>query len=122
MKPATVIGDKHRLYQMFFNIIDNAIKYTPNGGNVWIRMDVQAELAVVTIGDDGIGITEEDLPHIFERFFRVDKDRARKTGGSGLGLAICKLIAEMHDGEIHVSSKAGTGTMFSLSFECTKSL
>lgn len=109
---ATVNGDKVRLYQLFFNLIDNAIKYTPESGKIWISLQIQDSLAKVKIHDNGIGIASEHLPHIFERFYRVQKDRSRKTGGSGLGLAIGKLIAERHGGSIEVESQVARGSTF----------
>lgn len=111
--PAIVVnGDKSRLYQLFFNILDNAIKYTPEKGTIEINLRSEQNQAVIEIRDNGTGIPVEDIPKIFERFYRVKKDRARKTGGSGLGLAICKLIAESHRGTIEVESELGKGTVF----------
>lgn len=109
---AQIKGDRNYLYQLFFNILDNASKYTPQNGKIDMSLSVQEQWAVVMIRDNGVGISPEHLKHIFERFYRVDKDRARKTGGSGLGLAICKLVAEAHDGAIEVESKLGRGTQF----------
>ncbi len=108
----SVKGDKVRLYQMFFNIIDNAIKYTPDEGTVRISLKKENNDALVEVQDTGMGIPAEEIPHIFERFYRVQKDRARKTGGSGLGLSICKLIAESHQGTIEVKSEDHQGTTF----------
>ncbi len=107
-----VTGDKNRLYQLFFNIIDNAIKYTPEKGKIWIRGMIQDSWVITEVRDNGTGISRDDLPRIFDRFYRVQRDRARKTGGSGLGLSICKLIAEAHQGEITVESSSGNGTVF----------
>jgi signal transduction histidine kinase len=121
MHRVIIMGDRQRLFQLFFNIIDNAIKYTPDKGHVWITLDHDSNWVIVSIRDDGIGITAADLPHIFDRFYRVDKDRARQTGGSGLGLAICKLIAEFHGGHIDVTSKAGHGTLFKVKLPRTNS-
>ncbi len=107
-----VKGDRMRLYQLFFNIVENAIKYTTNGGKITISLSMQNEKAIIKIRDNGPGISTQDLPHIFDRFYRVQKDRARKTGGSGLGLAICKIIAESHDGKIEAESQFGKGSQF----------
>lgn len=110
--PARVRGDKSRLYQLFFNLVDNAIKYTPETGRISVRLWREGQKAIAEVKDNGPGIPAEDLPHVFERFYRVKKDRSRKTGGSGLGLAICKLIAEAHNGEIEAESQPGDGTVF----------
>jgi signal transduction histidine kinase len=110
--PITLQGDKNRLYQLFFNLIDNAINYTPEEGRVSLTLRSEGEWNIVDIRDNGPGIPPEDLPHIFERFYRVQKDRARRTGGSGLGLSICKHIVEAHKGTIEVESKIGMGTLF----------
>jgi signal transduction histidine kinase len=107
-----VTGDRNRLYQLFFNLIDNAIKYTPEKGKIWLRGMIQDSWVKIEVRDNGIGISKDDLPRIFDRFYRVQRDRARKTGGSGLGLSICKLIAEAHKGEIIVESSSGKGTVF----------
>jgi len=112
LQPAQIMGDQTRLYQLVFNLIDNASKYTPDEGNIWVILRTEAGTAYLEIRDNGVGIPEESLPHIFDRFFRVQKDRARKTGGSGLGLAIGKLIAEAHNGTIEVSSRMNEGTSF----------
>jgi len=107
-----VKGDRIRLYQLFFNVIENAIKYTAKGGKIMISLSLENRNAVVKVQDNGPGISPQDLPHIFDRFYRVKKDRARKTGGSGLGLAICKIIAESHNGEIKAESTVGAGSVF----------
>jgi len=112
LKPFEIRGDKIRLYQLFFNLIDNAIRYTPEGGKIEVASVPIDNYAVVEVRDNGAGIPREDLPQIFKRFYRVQKDRSRKTGGSGLGLAICKLIVEAHQGQIEVESEAGKGSLF----------
>jgi len=97
-----VNGDKVKLRQLFINILENAVRYTPNDGNISVSL-VRSELdALVTITDTGIGIPPEHLPHIFERFYRVDKARSRAEGGVGLGLAIAKFIADSHGGKLEV--------------------
>ncbi|MCK4793025.1 MAG: HAMP domain-containing protein [Desulfobacteraceae bacterium] len=107
-----VKGDRTKLRQLLLNILDNAIRYTPRGGKISISVQPEGEMAVVSVSDTGLGIPPEDLPHIFDRFYRVDKTRSRSEGGSGLGLAIAKRIAEMHGGKIEVESKVGTGSTF----------
>jgi heavy metal sensor kinase len=108
-------GDQFQLHRMLLNLITNAIKYTPDQGRVEIGLAVQEHAAVLSIADSGIGIAPEHLPHIFERFYRVDTARNREIGGTGLGLAIVRSIVEAHDGRIEVSSTAGRGTTFVVS-------
>ena len=110
----TVMGDKMRLYQLFFNIIDNAIKYSDQESKILVSLDRQNNYARIEIQDNGDGISKEDLPHVFERFYRIKKDRARQTGGSGLGLAISKLIVDSHHGSIQLKSELGKGSVFTV--------
>ena len=105
-------GDRDRLYEMIFNLVENAIKYTPSGGFIHMTTQNRNGLFYISVVDNGPGIPAEDLPHLFERFYRVKKDRSRETGGSGLGLAICKLIATIHGGTITVISEPGKGSRF----------
>ena len=109
---ATVHGDPDRLKQLLLNLVDNAIKYTPRGGKVELSLAKEDGWAIISISDTGIGIPKEDLPHIFERFYRVDKARSRMQGGSGLGLSIAKWIADAHDAVLKVNSEVGQGTTF----------
>lgn len=109
-----VLGDVDRLKQLTLNLIDNAIKYTPSGGKVTLKLSKTEGWARLDITDTGIGIPPEDLPYIFDRFYRVDKGRNRKQGGSGLGLSIAKWIAQAHGGNIRVTSQVGQGSTFSL--------
>ncbi len=109
---ATILGDPERLYQMIFNIVENALKYAPAGGKIKIETKKRDGRVEISVADNGPGIPAEDLPHIFERFYRVKKDRSRETGGSGLGLAISQLIAKIHGGKITVTSKVGKGSRF----------
>jgi len=113
------VGDTTKLQQVFYNIIDNAIKYTPRGGHVNIDVVKSARRAVIKISDTGVGIPEKDLPHIFERFYRVDKARSRETGGTGLGLSIVKQIVLLHGGIIDAASKEGEGTTFTVELPIT---
>ena len=109
-----VDGDLSKLSQVVYNVIDNAIKYTPRGGNVRVEMNRSGKKAVVKIADTGIGIPENDLAHIFDRFYRVDKARSRETGGTGLGLSIVKQIVNLHDGDITVTSIENQGSTFTI--------
>lgn len=103
-------GNPDRIEQVLINIITNAIKYTPQGGTVLISTMHMYNSISIKVKDNGIGIPEGDLEHIFERFYRVDKARSREMGGTGLGLAIAKEIVEAHDGTIEIKSKIGVGT------------
>ena len=107
-----VRGDRTRLQQIVVNLIDNAIKYTPEGGLVEVRSRGESGAAVLEVEDNGVGIPPHAIPHVFERFYRVDKARSRASGGSGLGLSIVKAICAAHNGEIHVSSVEGRGSCF----------
>jgi signal transduction histidine kinase len=104
------IVDPLRMKQILVNLLDNALKYSPEGG--WVKVGVRAErdTAVLTVTDNGIGIAPESLPHVFERFYRADKARTRTTGGTGLGLSIVKSIVGAHDGHISLQSREGEGT------------
>jgi signal transduction histidine kinase len=108
------VCDVQKLYQVFLNLLDNAIKYSDPGDRVDVSIMEEASSLTVRIRDTGVGIPEEDLNQLFERFYRVDKDRSRATGGSGLGLAISKQIVEMHGGSISVRSEVGVGSIFEI--------
>ncbi len=110
---AKAYGDKSRLRQVMTNLIDNAIKYTEPGGTITCRVRPLKNQCEILVEDTGCGIPEEHLPRIFERFYRVDKDRSREVGGTGLGLAIAKHIVEAHGGTLLVTSEVGKGTTFS---------
>ncbi len=107
-----VRGDRVKLRQLFMNVLDNAIRYTPSGGAITGSVERLDDRAVVVIGDTGVGIPEEHLPFIFDRFYRVDQVRTDGEGGTGLGLAIATAIAKMHGGSIEVESRVGEGTTF----------
>ncbi len=106
--------DAVKVMQAVTNLIDNAIKYTEKGGHVWVSLQKSGANAAIEIKDDGCGIPENELPHLFDRFYRVDKARARGTGGSGLGLHIARTIALLHGGSIEVQSEEGLGSVFTL--------
>jgi two-component system OmpR family sensor kinase len=112
--PATVCGDQTRLTQLLINLVDNALKYTPTGGRVTVRLAKDADMALLSVADTGIGIAPEHLAHLFERFYRADTARSRDAGGAGLGLAIVDWIARAHEGTIDVTSVVGGGTTFAV--------
>jgi heavy metal sensor kinase len=113
-QPTECLGDAERVGQVVTNLLINAIDYNQELGQVRISTCTENNAARLTITDTGVGISEEDLPHIFERFYRVDKARSRDQGHTGLGLAICKAILEAHAGTIAASSKLGAGSTFSV--------
>jgi len=109
-----VSGEADRIRQLFFNLVDNAIKYTQAGGKVTVEIQASSSQALVAVTDTGIGIAAEHLPYVFDRFYRVDSSRNSEIEGTGLGLAICRSIAEAHAGHIEIASALGTGTRVTL--------
>jgi signal transduction histidine kinase len=107
-------GDAQSLKQLLGNLVDNAIKYTPEHGTITLSLLRDGSWARLEVTDTGIGIPPEHLPHIFDRFYRVDKARSRASGGTGLGLAIVKGIAEQHGGKVNVTSEPGKGSTFTV--------
>ncbi|MBS1912532.1 MAG: ATP-binding protein [Bacteroidetes bacterium] len=112
-----VLGDRDRLKQAVVNLVENAIKYNHRDGHVTLELEVHDSEALVRVRDDGIGIPQEDIRRIFERFYRVNKDRSRAVGGSGLGLAIVKHIIEAHGTSVVVDSELGKGSTFSFALK-----
>jgi two-component system, OmpR family, sensor kinase len=109
----TIMADNDRLKQVLLNLVDNAIKHTPDGGLVKVEaLKVFNGFVRISVNDSGVGIPEADLPHVFERFYRVEKSRSRERGGSGLGLSIAQKIVEAHQGRITATSKIGVGSTF----------
>ncbi|GEM45558.1 hypothetical protein DC3_11930 [Deinococcus cellulosilyticus NBRC 106333 = KACC 11606] len=110
--PTELIGDADRLKQVGIILLENAVKYTPPGGEITLSLNCEADQAVIRVKDNGMGISAEDLPRVFERFFRADRSRYRgeDPGGTGLGLPIARWIVEGHGGEIHLESEPGVGT------------
>ncbi|HID62957.1 MAG TPA: GHKL domain-containing protein, partial [Anaerolineae bacterium] len=108
-------ADRARIKQVFINLLDNAVKYCPEGSEVQVRLRTDAEGIVVEVADNGPGIPEEDLPYIFEKMYRVEKEGTRAVEGSGLGLSIVKRIVELHGGQVAVESTVGKGTTFRIS-------
>jgi signal transduction histidine kinase len=109
-----VEADQTRLTQLLVNLVDNGLKYTPAGGTVTVAVGQTPAGALVRVADTGVGIAPAHLPHLFERFYRVDQARARAEGGAGLGLAISQWLARAHGGEITVESRPGRGTTFTV--------
>jgi heavy metal sensor kinase len=112
LEPATLQGDPVRLAQVFTNILNNAIHYNRENGTIQIGLKKQGGKVIVTVEDTGVGIAEEEIPKVFERFYRADKARSNINGHTGLGLSICKSIVSAHGGEIEVTSRLGVGTEF----------
>ena len=107
-------ADRTKLQQVVYNLMENAFKYTQDGGKVTVTLQKSGRDAVLKVKDNGPGIAAEHLPHIFDRFYRVDKARSREAGGTGLGLAIVHQLVMLHGGEIHVESEVGKGTTFTV--------
>jgi two-component system phosphate regulon sensor histidine kinase PhoR len=116
-KPIVVNADKRRIFEVFTNLIGNAIKYGKKGGSINVIFYDMNDMLMIEVSDDGIGIDKKDLPRIFERFYRVDKSRSRMQGGTGLGLSIVKHIIEAHKQTIHVKSQLNKGTTFTFMLE-----
>ncbi len=114
--PVKIIGNADYLERAIINLLDNAVKYTPPSGQITVSVFCEASSVIVEVADNGIGIPEEDLPRIFERFYRVDRSRSRAMGGTGLGLAIVKHIAQAHGGKVAVTSKVNSGSSFRIIF------
>jgi two-component system, OmpR family, phosphate regulon sensor histidine kinase PhoR len=109
-----VTGSRLRLEQALLNLMANAIKFNRQGGEVRVRAELRGGQVAIVISDTGVGIPSEDLPRIFERFYRVDKGRSRQVGGTGLGLSIVKHVAERMNGRVQVESQLGKGSTFTL--------
>ena len=109
-----VIGDAEAMRRLFFILIDNAVKYTPDGGQIDVRLEMTGERAIVSVTDTGIGIADTELPYIFDRFWRADKVRSRGMGGAGLGLSIARWISEQHQWEIKTGAGPGGGSQFTV--------
>jgi signal transduction histidine kinase len=112
LEPVSVRGDPDRLRQLVLNLTTNAIKYTPAGGHVILKVTEEDGYAFIRVQDTGIGIPREDIEHIFDRFYRVDRARSRQLGGAGLGLSIVRWIVEAHRGKIWVESEVNQGSTF----------
>ena len=113
---AALRGDPGLLRSLFTNLLSNAIRYTPAGGQIWVRWWVDRQGGHFEVEDTGIGIAREHIPRLTERFYRVDKARSRETGGTGLGLAIVKHALELHEGRLHIESTPQVGSRFRADF------
>jgi len=119
LAPVEITGDAERLAQVVTNLLVNAIQYNRPGGEVRVKLEAQPGLAVLIVTDTGSGISAEDLPHVFERFYRGDKSRTVFNGHAGLGLAISRAIVEAHGGTIEVASRTDRGTTFTVRLPVT---
>lgn len=117
-----VCVDKDKMSQLLNNLISNAVKYTDNYGNIQITVIQENENVVITVKDNGCGIDDNDIPYIFERFYRTDKSRNRSTGGAVIGLTITRAIVQLHGGTIHVESKKGVGSLFKVTIPANKQI
>lgn len=113
-EPLSVRADSEALFQILDNLVDNAVKYTPDRGRIQVRWKTEGDYVALQVQDNGLGISERDLPRIFERFYRADKARSREVGGTGLGLAIVKHLAQAMKGTIQATSQLGKGTTFTV--------
>jgi heavy metal sensor kinase len=116
LRKALVRGDRARLKQIVVNLLDNAIRFTKRGGTVWLRTATDDMGSVLEVSDTGIGIPSDSIPHVFDRFYRVDEARSREDGGAGLGLSIVKSICSAHGAEIEVESRVEAGSCFRVTF------
>ena len=116
---ARIDGDPDRLAQVLVNLIDNALRHTPAGGSVAVRVSRHESAALLVVRDTGVGIPYNDLPHVFERFYVVERSRAREAAGTGLGLSIVKQIVEAHGGTVTADSEFGLGATFTCVFSTT---
>ncbi|MNT17714.1 Alkaline phosphatase synthesis sensor protein PhoR [compost metagenome] len=121
-EPLSLWGDESRIRQLLVILLDNALKYTPESGVIKVSGRYQSNQVYICVSDSGCGIAENELPYIFDRFYRGDKVRSRTEGGTGLGLSIAKWIVEVHGGDIHIHSRVGDGTRTELLFPRKKSV
>jgi two-component system phosphate regulon sensor histidine kinase PhoR len=111
-KSETILFDKNKMIQVMTNLLSNALKYSPEGGNIAISMEDRDNRIYCSVKDEGLGISKEDLPRIFEKFFRVENEAVKKIGGTGIGLPIVKYMIDLHNGGIDVKSEPGKGSVF----------
>ena len=110
--PVEIQADRDRVVQIIVNLLNNAVRYTPPGGSIWLKTTVETGHAVMRVEDTGEGIPRENLERVFERFYRLDRGRTREVGGTGLGLAIVKHLAEAMDGSVGVGPASPQGSIF----------
>ena len=115
-----LVGDRTKLSSVIYNLTDNAIKYTPEGGEVRVNLSVKGKIVTLVVADTGIGIPPEEQAHVFDRFYRVDKARSRATGGTGLGLSIVRQMVQLHGGAISLTSAPGEGSAFTVTLPVRK--
>ena len=115
-----ITGDATKLCSIIYNLADNAIKYTPEGGEIRVTLSARGKHAILTVQDNGIGIPPEEQAHVFDRFYRVDKARSRATGGTGLGLSIVRQMVQLHGGDITLTSVPGEGSTFTVTLPVRK--
>jgi two-component system phosphate regulon sensor histidine kinase PhoR len=120
LEDVEIWADEEAVDQILENLLDNAVKYTPEGGKIEARWSRRGEMVCIEVSDTGIGIPENDLPRIFERFYRVDKARSREMGGTGLGLSIVKHLVQSMHGSLTARSTVGVGTTFSVCLPLAK--
>ncbi|MBO0695813.1 MAG: ATP-binding protein, partial [Verrucomicrobia bacterium] len=109
-EPLAIRADEARLHEVLHNLVENAVKYSYENGQIHLQARMRGDKVVLSVADNGSGISKDDLPRIFERFYRADKARSRELGGTGLGLAIVKHIAQLHGGRVEAESEVGQGT------------
>jgi signal transduction histidine kinase len=119
-RPVMILGDELRLEQVFYNLIHNAIKYSPYGGVIAVEMQADDDWFTVAIADEGVGIPPDDLPHIFERFYRAGNVSSTHTAGMGVGLYLVREIVNLHGGDISVTSQLGVGSTFTIALPVLK--
>lgn len=112
-----ILGDPEMFRSIIANLIDNAIKYTPVEGEIWVSSQINAKFGTFSVKDNGIGIPLNEQERVFERFYRVDKGRSRAIGGTGLGLSIVKHLAELQQAEVWLQSEPNKGSCFSVKFK-----
>jgi signal transduction histidine kinase len=113
-----VRGDARRLRQVFDHLLDNAIKFSPNGGTICLSLGEEGDMVCVQVQDQGIGLPTDELERVFDRFYQVDGSATRRFGGTGLGLALVKEVVEAHGGAVWVESEVGQGSTFTLFLPC----